>query len=72
MKGVTVKLVLKYGLDFDWWRYGVGEGQQGQGHQESEMGDLNGLRDFPTLEIKKYPSQSAVTGSQDPYSQLSN
>lgn len=68
MKGVAVK----YGLDFDWWRYGVGEGQQGQGHQESEMGDLNGLRDFPTLEIKKYPSQSAVRGSQDTYSQLSN
>lgn len=31
MKGVTVKLVLKYGLDFDWWRCGIGEEQKGQG-----------------------------------------
>lgn len=36
----------------------MGKGQEGQGLQESEMGDLRGLRYFLTPKIRKYPSQT--------------
>lgn len=46
LKGRAFRLVLKSVWDFDKWRCGVGKGRAWVGTQESEMGDLRGLKDF--------------------------